>query len=605
DNLRDAVYRRYLAENRIFWHDMGEPERKAEYNTMASKYMEKVFPYGHRINLPKIDDALSQGTDAIHISYQRVLKDGKREELLPEDVMACGDLQEQLFLEIYKKTGIVFLKPEEGMHPFLPHTLRQLTHLLKLLLDMEMADAPYGEAQKLKHNICSLKDYFLDYWCCSQLSDKERKVICRLEEFGQKKNSRRLYRFVQKYVGKNIVTEEHDTYQKVIHEIRICGDKVSESLRDALEIYFTFYFNEWFARALQKPKEYSKIKKYLGASLDAEEELKRILYSKDEEQVLWFTVEEKKIDVFMPYIMEGQSLEWVQRFCLFLDDQGNELEDGIFDEELSFFQYNVFHAVLSVLDRKNPKIQLVSEAEDAAEGSTVEDQVLQNEPVQSLNEDDAELLKSIRNVLANTDVQRYLGRKMRKYLRGYPRAKKIFNWFQECKSIYGIFDQWLDCAGYLNEVSVIQRDSLRNVESSTMWNTLKLYVPDQENIAENYKKAAVEKLTAQKKSLEDARYSLVVTGDLDEMKRCLVVKEDEMLQRDLKVFQYVKAESEPCERIRRYLDKAEQMYEDVRQMVQDIDEFYEPDKSMLKRTIGDGIGAINQWIKNIKEMDMG
>lgn len=616
DNLRDAVYKRYLEENKIFWHEMGEPERKAEYNTMASKYMEKVFPYGHRINLPKIDDALSQGTEAIHISYQKVLKDGEKEELLSKDVMACSDLQEQLFLEIYKKTGIVFLKPEDGMHPFLPHTLRQLTHLLKLLLDMKevefdlvygererqeehAADTSHREIQKLKHNICNLKDYFIDYWCCSQLSDKERKVICKLEEFGQKKNSKRLYRFVQKYIGKDIVSQERDTYQKVIYEIRNCGDKLSESLKDALEIYFTFYFNEWFAKALQEQKEYRKIKRYLGGVLDAEEELKRILYSKERKQVLWFTVDEKKINIHKMDFMEGQSLEWLQRFCLFLDDQGNELEDAVFDDELASLQYNVFHAVLSVLDRK---IQIESEAEDALEGSTVEDKELQVEPVQSLKADDTEILKSIKNVLANTDVQRYLSRKMRKYLKGYPRAKEPFNWSQECKCIYGIFDQWLDKAKYLNEKSVIHKDGLRNIESSTMWETLYYYTDDQENIVKNYKEAALEKLKAQKKSLTAAKDSLNVTGNLDELSRCLVVKEDEDWQRVLRTFQYEDVEPESCKRIKRYLEKAEQKYEDLRQMVQNIYEFNEPNERKISRTIGDCIGAINQWIANIKKI---
>lgn len=469
DNLTEAVYKKFLEENKIFWCGTGDSHQKVGCVKKAAKYMEKVFPSGHRINLPLIDDALSQGEKKIKVSY---IDDEKR-ELLSKKAAALDDLQEQLFLEIYSKTGIVFLKPEEGNHPFLPHTLRQLTHFLKVLSEMEEVefDLVYGmaretgktegisgEIEKLKHNIDVLMGYFTDYWCRNWLDDKERSAIYGLISENRKKDAGRLYRFMKNHF--DIKFEKTDnTYQKVINKIREAEDGKSEILETALELYFTFWLNGWFAEALEDEKQYRKIQKYLGTPFALAE---TVFQGKENPgcypEALTFTAEVADMNKITQDWKGGKTLECIRWTCEPLDEQEEIVDDivirdgsGIhFDETVSKLRFNVLNPVLLSLDWQEEDGFADNGVDDEKSDNAIE--VKKTKILAGRKEGNAYGIHiAAKRILANTDVQNYLAEQIWNWIRRGWRPKKGVetNFLEAYLEIYERIDSWIERATYL------------------------------------------------------------------------------------------------------------------------------------------------------------
>lgn len=103
-----------------------------ECHRMAYRYLEKMLPVGHRIDLPEVDAMFSEGSQALKLEYYR-----EGTEIFQKEATGCMDMQEQLLKLLYLRTGVVLLKRQGELHPFLPHTMRELTHFVKLLGDMD------------------------------------------------------------------------------------------------------------------------------------------------------------------------------------------------------------------------------------------------------------------------------------------------------------------------------------------------------------------------------------------------------------------------------------------------------------------------------------
>ena len=86
---------------------------------------------------------------------------------------------------------------------FLPHTLRELTHFVKMLDDMETVDFQKAfrvmlgeggaveigarlEVEKLKGNLSILKAYYMNYWCGNHLEYSQQRLIENIEQANQK-----------------------------------------------------------------------------------------------------------------------------------------------------------------------------------------------------------------------------------------------------------------------------------------------------------------------------------------------------------------------------------------------------------------------------------
>jgi tetrahydromethanopterin S-methyltransferase subunit G len=88
----------------------------------SSKYLEKLIPFSRRCALPRME---MDDLNTITITYE----DGeKTQEQKP--------FVDEILTLLYKKTGLILLKDQDGCHAFLPNSLRSLVHLIGVLINM-------------------------------------------------------------------------------------------------------------------------------------------------------------------------------------------------------------------------------------------------------------------------------------------------------------------------------------------------------------------------------------------------------------------------------------------------------------------------------------
>ena len=180
EQLLHAIYQKYLKQYKVMREAEADKYFYEECHKMAAKYLEKIFPAMHRIDLPQLDDMLAERLD--HIKFDYKIQNGEKEygsAFADVDFGQCNDLQEQLLKILYSRTGMIFRGQDQSIHPFMPHTFRELTHWIKLLYNMHEIDCDrdvYRKFQKLedlddslvdklRENIQAVKQYFVNYWC--------------------------------------------------------------------------------------------------------------------------------------------------------------------------------------------------------------------------------------------------------------------------------------------------------------------------------------------------------------------------------------------------------------------------------------------------------
>lgn len=179
---------------------------------MAMRYIDKVMPAAHQIHLPKFEDFINYNTLDLKIIYNITDKadDSKTIEVLTltdNDGKEITDYQEISIQLIYKKTGIVIVKPDGYLHNILPKTMRGLSHFLAYMCQLPDLDKDLGIAEinellnekrfenpileiKGKHrkdaeaelhkrvdNLEALRLYFLKNWCTVRLSKRYQEAI--------------------------------------------------------------------------------------------------------------------------------------------------------------------------------------------------------------------------------------------------------------------------------------------------------------------------------------------------------------------------------------------------------------------------------------------
>ena len=246
EQINFAIYQNYLLQYKTI-NEIKSDETGIEIKCreMAARYLEKMFPSGHCLELPKIEEIIRKQSYSLKLAY---IVSGKNVfESWNEE---CTDIQEELLRLVYSKTGVVFLKGEGQLNPFLPQTLRELTHFVKLFNDMEKVDMKVvsqklgvltkteeqqkniqQEWKKLKLNMQLLKQYFFNYWCLNHLKISEQQKMNDLDkmDFNSIKKS-----------FKDALIEEDD-------------------LHTAIRLYYTIFINEWFVEGLDKHEQLGEL----------------------------------------------------------------------------------------------------------------------------------------------------------------------------------------------------------------------------------------------------------------------------------------------------------------------------------------------------------
>lgn len=474
--LREAIHQWYLKQY-DFMIKLQSVEFADECSLMAARYMEKMIPVGHRIVLPDIERIIKEEFQAIKIKYKRKMVSFDFNDKL------CYDMQDQLLKALYQKTGIILLKEKGKLHSFLPHTLRELTHFVKMLSEMKSIDHKKvfqpniknndkSGISNLQSNISMIKGYFLEYWCHSHIKKYDYQKL--MDKIGSLNQQLPL-------IYKNIVncfkvdmdknTERITCYD--IFNILVGGLETEKEpgallgIQDALRLYATIMLNEWFVKVAEDMdsgtdmEQISGLVKSVGKIIDVSELyndgiikgyqflkftfsvdnlLKYLGSKKDSDEIKGWFRDYYNSDIFLeknnesPVILENEKLVWNKKF--------NEAE---FD----FFQTLLLIILRYWKDASREKGGVLS-GQDSSED---------NNPCETSNDEKiSSNLVMARNIIANYDVHKRIKDKINVICRNLEQQNiKLFS------SIYMDFYDAVDSvvnndAQYLEEYG-----SLKNI----------------------------------------------------------------------------------------------------------------------------------------------
>lgn len=150
----------------------------------SQKYLDKMVPPANVIHLPEIDTLIEERGNEIALSYVEII-DGTETSLIPWSDRGTWNLQNTILMMIYRKTGIVFCKPNGYLHNFIPRTIRginQLMYTLGAMKDLPQMDNCWESVQSFadclgernvreKENLVAFEDYFMNAWLPAKINN--------------------------------------------------------------------------------------------------------------------------------------------------------------------------------------------------------------------------------------------------------------------------------------------------------------------------------------------------------------------------------------------------------------------------------------------------
>ncbi len=442
EQLRNAIYQRYLKHFKTILKNDKKLKYKNKCYLMAAKFMEKMFPNGHRIELPNINHEIQRNANSIRLEYKENIKGRKDREtgykyndVFPEKEWEnCNDIQEQLIKSLYVRTGII-LEKRYDMQVFLPHTLRELTHFLKLLDSMEVVDFEEAVFEgvretskkteddkpnllRWKNNLEELKRYYLRYWLQNYLKNEQTQLVKGMDKVNQYDNVDQMSKLILAYIEENKKkndVEEIDTkdikndFASLLYDIIRKSKVLKQKLQDAIYIYFSIVLNSDFVQELILHKDMSEFVAYIKKPLYYD------MAKKDSLEYFSF-----KVDRYKKYAEkdpEMKKVHYQQLFCTdasFMQSEGKSRE-----EEREDMHFNVWGAILQIFvnsDLLNTDFDSV--AVSSGEGDSLADERPEdgNQIGQEESKYRADLLISAKNIVCNLEVRFHIERAIKKCL---------------------------------------------------------------------------------------------------------------------------------------------------------------------------------------------
>lgn len=161
-----------------FKKDLQDKEITSEHRELAERYLAKVFPHSHRIQMPEPysyhDKPLriigNFTTEAGYIDPA-----GRNESKYYKDFVSVKQAVLELIL---KKTRYLFYNTNYYESYIVPRNLRELRQLMKLLVTMPDY---HSEGRPHPHNKTLFKEYFFDNWVRMNLQPDDRKIVAQLQ----------------------------------------------------------------------------------------------------------------------------------------------------------------------------------------------------------------------------------------------------------------------------------------------------------------------------------------------------------------------------------------------------------------------------------------
>lgn len=402
--LRNAINQSYLKQYEYIIK-LQSKDFAHECSLMASRYIEKIFPVGHKIVLPDIDTIIREEFGLIKIKYNC------EPILFDKNYDLCEDMQEQLLKALYHKTGIILLKEKGKLHPFLPHTLRELTHFVKMLSEMETInhnivfqvnsdDINEEEIKNLQANLSVIKAYFLEYWCHNHV--KEYKCQRLMEKIGMENQELSLiYKYIKDCFDIEVYMDaEKITCYDIFREL-IEDEKINISgIREALRLYCTIILNEWFIKVAGNRKEIDNLIKVVGRIVDVSK-----LNNHGRIKGYNFFKFDFDYDDIIKYLGEKMKSEetkmWFKNYCniLVFDEEKVKSPNAHFD----FFQALLVAIVQywKSADREDGELQSEQDSsEDDNPNKTRDNEIISSRLVMA------------KNIIANYDVHKRIQEKI-------------------------------------------------------------------------------------------------------------------------------------------------------------------------------------------------
>ena len=192
---------------------------------MAEKYITKMFPHEHRVQMPTVSDI---------VDYQLELRYDYETKGAPSNVKCdtWNSIKEAVVSLIFLKTRYLFYNKEHEVNQIIPRNLRSLRHLLAMLLKMK--DFEKG-SRTSRENQIAFKKYFFNDWT-NVLSEEQQKIVRAIIEYNDvsTKNHYVLTSILtQKLVGSDFVSFQWFTSTVRAYNISV-GDVlyVIQSLQD-------------------------------------------------------------------------------------------------------------------------------------------------------------------------------------------------------------------------------------------------------------------------------------------------------------------------------------------------------------------------------------
>lgn len=461
DQLENAIEQDYIGKYENLLKNQVAKIDKSMYlskcREMSTRYIEKVFPRGCRIDLPTIDGAIANGVN-IELDLGELFGDEKL------------GMQALLLRKIYERTGIMFFLDENNRNPILPSTMRELTHFVKMLDDMETVNlsdtleriinlkaserdnAFMVEIDKELRNIRILKAQFLGYWIPIHLSERYQALIEDVADLSIDNYAKELKKRIKKENDLKIEAESKEqTFANfvILNENAISGistssenaptKEITNEIINALRISYTLSANEWFLMAL-KDNNFDKLRRLIGHPFYLKHN--NVKYAK---KYHFFSYVCNKEDLELYYhdgdMIDGDTIEWLKSYCDIRQEEddypdyfGDSLEQCVWDyDRLKEIRVNVFDIILNMLDQSVSAPTRNDEVSDrnviSEEGNITEqaDIMVNTSEIDNLRFVSLKPYLEVRDILVNSDVQRCVTSVIDEKLRNFGLRRKIKN----------------------------------------------------------------------------------------------------------------------------------------------------------------------------------
>ena len=228
-------------------------KRLAHCRHTTASYLDKLIPSLHRINLPDINNLLHNYGTPVYLHHNHFHGDEQRKN--PEEYQSA-------LVRILKDRCLISLVTESNrLHLFLPSRMRDLTHLLNRLTNMEPSGSTlyqlikeaalpstttsiFNDARQIKKNLEDLIDYLVYDWCDLILESWQRNVIHEVHLANTERKIAVCLRSVPPTERQKmgiVFPQPPNKWTDLVTFIEACYSNKQDYFSCALELYFVMY----------------------------------------------------------------------------------------------------------------------------------------------------------------------------------------------------------------------------------------------------------------------------------------------------------------------------------------------------------------------------